>query len=73
MTQALSNDLEYGWILKCAHRAGYESRDDACGCAHHKGAAENPQENSHGFEKGRGVKHVCVCTSRLVGHDGAEM
>lgn len=59
--------------IKLVSEKGYESSDDSCGSTHHKGPAENTQENPHRLEKGRGVKHVSVCPSGLVGHNRPEI
>lgn len=55
-----------------AKQRGYESSDDARGCTHHEGAAEDSKEDAHWREEGRGVKHVRVWPSWLVGHNGSE-
>lgn len=52
---------------------GYKSSDDSGNCAHREGAAEDPQENPHWCEKGRGIERVCVCPSGLVGYNRPEI
>jgi len=80
ITQPLLQKKESAVATDCSRiskqackRKGYESGDDSCGCTHHKGAAKDPQENTHWLEKGSGIKHVCVCTARLVGHNRPEV
>lgn len=52
---------------------GYKSSDDPGNCTHREGAAEDPQENPHWREKGRGIEHVCVGPSGLVGYNRPEI
>lgn len=58
--------------LKLFPLKGYESGDDSGDGAHREGATEDPQENPNRCEKGRGIEHVCVRPSGLVGHNRPE-
>lgn len=58
--------------LKLFQLKGYEGSDDSGDGTHREGATEDTQENPNRREKCRGIEHVCVRPSGLVGHNRPE-